>query len=271
MEKFVSNYYHKFKCIADKCKHSCCVGWEIDIDDDTMSLYNTLGEDFLKNIEGEPPHFILKAGERCPFLDDNNLCEIICNYGEDALCDICYMHPRFCNEYDDFLEMGIGLSCEEVARIILSEEEKFSVPTPLSNDFFKKRQEIFEALQNRNLSIRERLFSLCEDAFKIPLYETFMPLERLDENWTKILESIKGYELSDFEKYALEFEQLSCYFVFRHLKQDNFEKTLKFTVLSVLLIGTICEKTGFAIDEVARMYSSEIEYSEENLSKLTEA
>ena len=38
MIESVPNYYDKFKCIADRCKHSCCIGWEIDIDDDTMEL-----------------------------------------------------------------------------------------------------------------------------------------------------------------------------------------------------------------------------------------
>ena len=26
----VPSYYKDFKCIADKCRHSCCIGWEID-------------------------------------------------------------------------------------------------------------------------------------------------------------------------------------------------------------------------------------------------
>ena len=28
------DFYGKFKCTAEKCRHSCCIGWEIDIDDD---------------------------------------------------------------------------------------------------------------------------------------------------------------------------------------------------------------------------------------------
>ena len=65
------SYYPLFKCIADKCKHSCCIGWEIDVDEKTMSFYNSLdtefGETIRKNIEGEVPHFILRENERCPF------------------------------------------------------------------------------------------------------------------------------------------------------------------------------------------------------------
>jgi lysine-N-methylase len=30
-------YYLDFACIADRCKHSCCIGWEIDVDADTMA------------------------------------------------------------------------------------------------------------------------------------------------------------------------------------------------------------------------------------------
>ena len=35
----VPRYYSDFKCIADKCRHSCCVGWEIDVDERTLVRY----------------------------------------------------------------------------------------------------------------------------------------------------------------------------------------------------------------------------------------
>ena len=39
MKLFAPKYYGSFKCIADKCEHSCCIGWEIDIDDTTLKKY----------------------------------------------------------------------------------------------------------------------------------------------------------------------------------------------------------------------------------------
>lgn len=39
----VPEYYVSFKCIADKCKDSCCVGWEIDVDEVTREKYKALG------------------------------------------------------------------------------------------------------------------------------------------------------------------------------------------------------------------------------------
>ena len=100
MQELFPSYYNKFRCIADKCMHSCCVGWEIDIDEETLGIYNSLdgamGDRIRNSISGEPPHFVLKDN-RCPFLNNKGLCDIISEFGEDGLCDICYLHPRFQN------------------------------------------------------------------------------------------------------------------------------------------------------------------------------
>ena len=38
------DYSEGFRCIAGKCRHSCCIGWEIDIDEKTYEKYRTDGE-----------------------------------------------------------------------------------------------------------------------------------------------------------------------------------------------------------------------------------
>jgi len=43
MKEIFPNYYDKFTCIAGACKHNCCIGWEIDIDESTMELYESMG------------------------------------------------------------------------------------------------------------------------------------------------------------------------------------------------------------------------------------
>ena len=295
MKEAVPNYYHKFRCIADRCTHNCCIGWEIDIDEDTMRLYNSMdtqiGERIRLNIEGDVPHFVLDE-ERCPFLNKNGLCDIICECGEEALCDICRLHPRFRSFYSSFFETGLGLCCEEAARIILSEKEPFSVNVPdvdITNEereFFDKRQEIFCILQNRALSMNDRFVTLAE-AFGLKfnyslrrLCELYLSLERLDENWTDILDGLKNYSFRgtvfDDEKLQTVFEQLSVYFIFRHLGDamwdGDYKARVNFALMSSFLIGSLCEqyiKENGSISlpeiaEFARMYSAEIEYSEEN-------
>lgn len=134
MKLIAPNYYKEFHCIADKCKHSCCkAGWEIDIDDKTANFYNSVESDFgnkLKtniknNSENTSKCFSMDSNGVCPFLNSSNLCDIYINLGEEHLCDICKEHPRYYEWFDNCKEVGIGLCCEEAARIILSCNEKF--------------------------------------------------------------------------------------------------------------------------------------------------
>ena len=301
MTEAVPNYYHKFKCIADKCKNNCCIGWEIDIDEETMSLYNSLdtkmGERIRDNIEGDVPHFTLVDGERCPFLNENGLCDIICEYGEDALCDICFLHPRFKNFYSSFTETGLGLCCEEAARVVLSEEEKFYIELPegieLKDEekiFFRERQKIFLILQDRNMGICDRFRILSDNygfefEFSInELIELYISLERLDEKWTYELENLKDFEFDkkifDDKNFLLPFEQLAIYFIFRHIKNDMYDgkynNVVRFSMMSCYLIGALTayyQKENKSVNlekliDFARMYSAEVEYCEDNISRL---
>lgn len=291
MQEVFPNYYHKFKCISEKCTHNCCIGWEINIDDETMQLYEALDTDMGKrireNIGGVNPHFVLSEDDRCPFLNETGLCDIISEYGEDAICDICYLHPRFKNFYSSFEEVGLGLSCEEAVRVVLGESEPFTIDTPENIDaneelFFAKRKEILCVLQNRNKSIGERFKQLAEMfglEFNFPmsyLSEIYMSLERLDDEWTKKIENLNSVnfdsQIFENEEYQILFEQLAVYFIFRHLTKalydGDYKSKVRFALMSCYLIGAVCSLNKCRnienIFDIVRMYSAEIEYSEEN-------
>ena len=132
MKLYAPKYYKKFKCIAGECEHSCCIGWEIDIDSATYAEYEKMKADYGREIRKSisldgTPHFELCAHDRCPHLDEKGLCRIILNVGENYLCQICREHPRFYNEFDDHTEAGIGLVCEEACRLILNHDGAFEL------------------------------------------------------------------------------------------------------------------------------------------------
>ncbi len=121
MKTIVPDYYKDFRCIAGSCRHTCCQGWEIDIDEVSLDRFGKIGEINQKICrDGETPHIILEENERCPFLRDDGLCSMILTYGEDMLCDICRDHPRFRNFCTDRVEIGLGMVCEAAAKLILS-------------------------------------------------------------------------------------------------------------------------------------------------------
>ena len=167
----VPEYFKDFKCIADKCKDSCCIGWEIDVDDDAKAKYEAMNTALGSEIIEKTSHgyFPLQENGRCVFLKENGLCRIICEAGEEYLCDICREHPRYYNVSAGATEGGIGLGCEEAARIItqlrelpklvevehtapLLEEEGFSELTA------RIRDELFSLIFSENVNDIAKLY-----------------------------------------------------------------------------------------------------------------
>ncbi len=172
-------YFRRFECIADKCKDNCCIGWEIDIDDQTADLYKKTKGTFGNRLDssityGSPNAFILDANDRCPFLNNNNLCDIITSLGKNSLCQICRDHPRYYEWYDGIKEGGIGLCCEEAARIILSEKnnsfytEEISYEscslydTQMYSCLYQARNIIISHLSNNNIPVSRRICDVLE-------------------------------------------------------------------------------------------------------------
>ncbi len=289
MKQISPSYYKNFRCIAGDCRHSCCIGWEIDVDDDTLHTYRRF-PDILRHIDtsAEPAHFRLMEEERCPFLNECGLCEIILHHGEDSLCQICADHPRFRNFFDNRTEIGLGLCCEAAAQLILGTTEKVTLEvldTDDENDpetdeetaFFTLRDRLFDIAQDRTKSIGERMETLLEAAdARIPdkslteWAEIFMGLECLDPARDEVLAKITD-NLPEIPSDPIPYEQLLVYFLYRHLApvidDGMYAARTAFAVLSTRMIRAMASVTGDLAD-MARLYSSEVEYSEENLDEI---
>lgn len=186
MNRLFPNYYSDFQCIGSACQDNCCIGWEICIDSNTLDFYRqvpgTLGEKLQHNISNDnPPHFTLTKELRCPFLTERNLCELHTQLGEKHLCTICAEHPRFHNWFGNEQESGLGLCCEEAARLILFSEQPVSfvqqtteqpadsdttVDTELLTALREVRQVAFSILECTTLPLLHRLallVSLAQD------------------------------------------------------------------------------------------------------------
>lgn len=187
----IPSFYKNFKCTADKCSDSCCIGWEIDIDTDTYEYYKSVGGKFgerlKKDIETDGDvHFRLN-GERCAFLNNKNLCDIYINCGKERLCEICAEHPRFHEWFGDYKESGLGLCCEEACRLLFENDFSLYFETietdeaPDNREFdgelfsllYDTRKEIFEILQNRNIALRYRLKIIIQLTEQIQDYIDF--------------------------------------------------------------------------------------------------
>ena len=298
-------YYRDFSCIAERCKNSCCIGWEIDVDEDTKELYESLEGGYAEKIKESiiidegGAHFNLCENGNCPHLNENGLCNIITEYGDGALSDICYLHPRFINSFSGYEETGLGLSCEEVSRIIVNSDEPFHIIaesgfsdelTEEEAEMIEIREDIFTAVNYQGLKLTERIAYICNEfgvnlkkIKREKLIKDFLSLERLCDGWTTLLENAEkeaSFELLDSEDLTKAFENLLAYFIFRHypktLSGVDEADIIRFSVCSVLLLSLLMKKHEgeskdiklYYLSDYARMFSSEVEYSEENTYKL---
>lgn len=161
------SYYKDFHCIASACTDNCCIGWEIDVDADSLAYYQTIsgafGEKLRTSISAPDPQtgtarFLLDKQERCPFLDSCNLCEIYKNLGEHRMVQICTDHPRFFEWFSGGREDGLGLCCEAAARLILQRTD-YPQWDIVQDDTCSETEDELEQLL---FSMREQLFHLIK-------------------------------------------------------------------------------------------------------------
>ena len=118
--------YRAFACLGGACPDSCCVGWEVVVDDDTAARYaaepGELGDRLRSatTVDADGDRIIAHVNGHCPFWTREGLCEVQLRLGHDALCRVCREYPRLRQDYGSFVEYGLALSCPEAARLILS-------------------------------------------------------------------------------------------------------------------------------------------------------
>lgn len=174
--------FSDFSCIGSACPFTCCAGWTILIDPGTDTYYKSVTGSFGDRLQagidresGEYSSFIKTPEGNCPFLNNEKLCDIYINLGEEHLCTTCKIYPRYSYVSGDISFSGVSISCPEVARFYLSHKEPLQIDykednTPIPNEqnidwtLFNYSVRCFSTCisiaQNRDLTISERLASL---------------------------------------------------------------------------------------------------------------
>lgn len=243
---FIPKYMLTFKCIGSACTDTCCAGWDINIDEDTYKKYTNCTGELKELVKGKfrenknsndylnKGFMILKEHNKCPFLNDNLLCDIHGGVGEENLCITCKRFPRVYNIIDDIYEKSGLASCPEICtkaflnkdkmefieieesvdesdieirRII--DTEVFEGSDNLLQYFWDIRVNSINIMQNRNFPIEERLGILKSFYNKIEEYyneKDFEAIEDLLEEYSEgniQFNSLKILDLNEDNEFYL--------------------------------------------------------------------
>ena len=277
MKTIYPTVYKDFHCRAAACDHSCCKGWEIDIDPGTARRYldapPPLGDRLRGAIafDGETYSFRLTEDGRCPFLNKSGLCDIITEWGEDALCDICREHPRFYGTVGDYELQGLGLACEEAVSLLLNAKElRF---TDGKNDCTLPA--LATETTGETLFYDPSFHPDCDPASVRFILALFGDTEPIDEMWLPGLNALteklpetagKAREYQKTYDRAL-YDRIYQYILYRQLERAEYTK-LQLLERYAAVCATyvfIADACGAGTAEAVRRFSEQIEYSTENV------
>lgn len=291
-------FYKTFKCIAGDCPDSCCQGWEVDADSDSLEYYKTLDnsleikkriDSVLSKDEFDNTIFTLAPKKRCPFLNDENLCDIHIAIGGEHTPYTCRTFPRFIYDYGATREIGISFSCP-VASDMMYNTESFDFETDINSDLptlndidaekyfllYKGRTEAYKIAKDKNKSIRERLndlldlgvllqeklFPYDEGGDDIAFFDVFKNPELINPEWKEKVENFSLKQVSDTQSN----ENILMYFLYKYLMQAVYDNDalskIKMAVLGVLI------NTYFGEDSwTVHLWSKETEHSQYNMDR----
>ncbi len=228
-------FYPDFACIGKACKDSCCKDWVIDIDFDTAEKYQrmegSLGEKLRKKLHKKDGEFYFDVEKdgRCPFLQEDGLCEIQKERGEEELSKVCDAYPRRECIFYPYIQLDLHLSCEEAAKFILSWKGEL-IREELEDDRLTDEEDIPEN-SIEETGRNDLLLSLL--AFRQGLWEAFSDFPKDINGFFAELKTVflQGEELLFYENtafpYCKELEALENGFTEPFFSEESFREYCK--------------------------------------------
>ena len=285
------DYYKEFKCIAGDCPDSCCQGWEVDADEDSLEYYKTLSPELeikrridsvLDKDEFGNTIFTLAKKKRCPFLNDENLCDMHIAIGGEHTPMTCRNFPRFFHNFGGTREIGISFSCPVASKLIYNHkghitfDEEITDELPTLNDidaetYFRLRKErgrLLEIAQDESISISERMLRMLEgyeDREKTDnteFFDVFNNPELINEEWRK---KVANADIKPILNSQAN-ENILVYFLYKYflyaLEDGDALGKIKMAVMGVLI------NSFFSNDEWSmHLWSKETEHSQYNMDR----
>ncbi len=196
------HYYDEFCCIADKCPDTCCEGWQIVIDEESLDKYRRVsgpfGNRLYASIDWREGVFRQKRG-RCSFLNDQNLCDLYKELGEQALCRTCTMYPRHVEEFEGLRELSLSLSCPVAAKMILCCKE----PLVLLEEETEEEEELAEEFEDFDTLLftqledaRAILFAIMQDR-SVPVEKRMQHVGELVKKMQQCIDEERYYDVDE--------------------------------------------------------------------------
>lgn len=212
------SFYDKIHCIGKECRLTCCGGWNITVDEKAYEKYKEYdgewGENIRNNIfyneERQSYEMKLNRNIMCPFLNKEQLCSMVIEKGEEALCHTCTTYPRENILTTEIEEKYLSLGCPNVIALLnetqeplsflLEEDDRKSIVDDLPENEKAEILKLYETI-TEDMNIRNCMLDFLQDR-SFPLwFRGFFVVYCLDK-------MKKEHRNGNFERINVELERL---------------------------------------------------------------
>lgn len=209
------NYYDTFRCIADQCSLTCCQEWRIAVDEETKQKWTnkSIKEgtkeredtvslcDCLKEEENGGSIIGLNKEKKCPFLNQDKLCKLVIQLGDEFLSDTCNTFPRQINEFEDRIEYSLTSCCPAVVDLMrINEPQQFCISADgkqlkligASHLLYEVREMMLEIMKSKQGSLTQKLLMI--------FYGLLELLEHEDLNANKIKNTFSEKQMNSLRQ-----------------------------------------------------------------------
>lgn len=230
MKYIKPDYYDDFQCIAGACPATCCAGWQVVVDDESLERYRMVEGEFGKRLQNEidwEEGIFLQNGRRCCFLNENHLCDLQSELGKNFLCETCQSYPRHIEEFEGQREYSLSLSCPVAAELIFANKN--------NGKFVEWEDEIEEdefGMMNLLLftqleDAREKIYQILNKK-EIPFLVRLEMILKLSGAIQKCVNEERFFDVDGVLEHALEYPQ-EC------LGVSSYEKKTKYFIVLLKL------------------------------------
>lgn len=138
--------FSKFNCTGGDCKNSCCTEkWDVFLEEPIYKKYKkVINSEMANRLKKSVKKIRSGASERkygridmssgqCPLLDRDKLCSVYKNLGPEYMGNICRVYPRHISKVEGDISRTLSVSCEEVAKLILTDRNVMEFETVSEN------------------------------------------------------------------------------------------------------------------------------------------
>lgn len=298
MKIVTPDFYKNFECIAGLCPDSCCQGWEVDADKDSLEYYKTLSGDIRQRIDSVLDKdefgntiFRLTDRKRCPFLNDSNLCDMHIAIGGEHTPFTCRTFPRFINDFGSTREMGLSFSCPVASDMMWNLEKDFDFEATVNSDppslndidaelyfyLYKARVKAYQIVKNKELPLNERIVQLLkyaqelqddidkydEGSATLDFKEVFNNPEVINEEW---VEKVKNGVFDKSVINSKSCENIAVYFLFRYFMQAVYDSDV-LSKVKTAAVGVLIPAFFGNDSWTIHLWSKETEHSDVNMER----